>query len=66
MEFGDLCPYCLSADCPATADVCPARVETLPVSKETLQTHRCGFCNDRGGLRTACFACGTIGKETSQ
>lgn len=23
MEFGDLCPWCLEADCPSTAQTCP-------------------------------------------
>lgn len=26
METGDICPYCLDADCPSTVNVCPGRV----------------------------------------
>lgn len=25
MERGDICPYCMDADCPSTMNVCPGR-----------------------------------------
>lgn len=63
METGDICPYCLDADCPSTVNVCPGRfTDDTPVTFSAKPpVSICGFCYGSGGYRVPCHSCGVIG-----
>ena len=65
METGDICPYCLDADCPSTKETCVGRFrdfnEALKAKWPLAPVTMCGFCYGAGGYRVPCHGCGVVG-----